>query len=257
MKDLASYNSNAWDNEVDKKNKWTVPVDGETIVKAKQGDWSIVLTPLKPVPSDWFIAPPCKILCLASGGGQQGPILAAAGYDVTVFDNSQKQLEQDIYAAKENDLKIETLSGVMEDLSQIADRSFDMVFNPCSIIFTKEPLKVFEEVFRVLKPGGVFMTGFSNPVNWLFDYQKSKKGEFVLRYSQPYSDIESLDKKDLDELVEGNEPLLFAHSLDVLIGGQVRTGFIIKDMFEDYGDDSDELRKYYPGFIATRAVKPK
>jgi hypothetical protein len=101
------------------------------------------------------------------------------------------------------------------------------------------------------------MTGFSNPVNWLFDYQKSKKGEFVLRYSQPYSDIESLDKKDLDELVEGNEPLLFAHSLDVLIGGQVRTGFIIKDMFEDYGDDSDELRKYYPGFIATRAVKPK
>ena len=33
-----------------------------------------------------------KVLCLASGGGQQGPILAAIGADVTVFDNSQGQL---------------------------------------------------------------------------------------------------------------------------------------------------------------------
>jgi len=30
--------------------------------------------------------------CLASGGGQQGPVLAAAGAHVTVFDNSPRQL---------------------------------------------------------------------------------------------------------------------------------------------------------------------
>jgi 2-polyprenyl-3-methyl-5-hydroxy-6-metoxy-1,4-benzoquinol methylase len=44
----------------------------------------------------WF--PPLKgadVLCLASGGGQQGPILAATGANVTVFDNSPRQLEQD------------------------------------------------------------------------------------------------------------------------------------------------------------------
>jgi len=255
MKDLTDYNSKAWDNEVDKKNKWTVPVDTATLMNARKGDWSIVLTPLKPVPSAWFHAPPAKTLCLASGGGQQGPILAAAGYDVTVFDNSKKQLQQDINVAEENDLQLQTMSGVMEDLSQIKDETFDMVINPCSIIYTEDPLKVFSEVLRVLKPGGVFMIGFSNPINWLFDFQKAKKGEYVLKYSQPYSDLKSLEKNELEELVNGNEPLLFAHSLDVLIGGQIRSGFNITDMLEDYGDETDDLRKYYPGFIATRAVK--
>jgi len=36
-----------------------------------------------------------NVLRLASGGGQQGPILAAAGADVTVLDFSKSQLEQD------------------------------------------------------------------------------------------------------------------------------------------------------------------
>lgn len=56
----------------------------------------------KSIPKNWFpTLEGLKILCLASGGGQQGPILAAAGADVTVVDISQKQLEQDIYVAKE------------------------------------------------------------------------------------------------------------------------------------------------------------
>jgi hypothetical protein len=32
------------------------------------------------------------VLCLASGGGPQGPILAAAGARVTVFDNLPRQI---------------------------------------------------------------------------------------------------------------------------------------------------------------------
>ncbi|MDQ0256328.1 2-polyprenyl-3-methyl-5-hydroxy-6-metoxy-1,4-benzoquinol methylase [Evansella vedderi] len=47
-----------------------------------------------------------KILCLPSGGGQQGPILAAAGADVTVIDISKKQLEQDGKVAKRDGLTL-------------------------------------------------------------------------------------------------------------------------------------------------------
>ena len=62
------------------------------VQNAKEGNWSILLTPTKPVPKEWFPEnlKDKKILCLASGGGQQSPILAATGAEVTVFDNSTK-----------------------------------------------------------------------------------------------------------------------------------------------------------------------
>ncbi len=94
--EILRYNRQAWDRQVERGNPWTIPVDPEAIARARQGDWQIVLTPTKPVPADWF--PPLAgldVLCLASGGGQQGPILAAAGAKATVFDNSPKQLAQD------------------------------------------------------------------------------------------------------------------------------------------------------------------
>ena len=91
--DVFVYNRQAWDRQVQRGNRWTVPVSSEQIARARNGDWSIVLTPTKPVPLEWF--PPLvglDVLCLASGGGQQGPILAAAGANVTVFDNSPARL---------------------------------------------------------------------------------------------------------------------------------------------------------------------
>ena len=74
------YNRDAWNHQAALGNEWTLPVGPEEVARARQGDWSIVLTPLKPVPAEWF--PPMaglRVLALASGGGQQGPIMAAAG----------------------------------------------------------------------------------------------------------------------------------------------------------------------------------
>ncbi len=68
----------------------------ETIARARNGDFSILLTEQKPVPREWFPPlPGLEALCLACGGGQQGPVLAAAGANVTVLDNSPRQLDQD------------------------------------------------------------------------------------------------------------------------------------------------------------------
>jgi 2-polyprenyl-3-methyl-5-hydroxy-6-metoxy-1,4-benzoquinol methylase len=95
--DIRSYNRNAWDHQVETGNEWTLPVSAEVIAAARMGEWSIVLTPVKPIPKHWFpeSLKGAKVLCLASGGGQQAPILAAAGADVTLVDNSPKQLAQD------------------------------------------------------------------------------------------------------------------------------------------------------------------
>ena len=100
--DIRSYNRDAWNKYVNEgQSEWTKPVSPETIARARKGDFSILLTEKKFVPREWF--PPLKgtdTLCLASGGGQQGPVLAAAGANVTVFDNSPRQLDQDRFVAE-------------------------------------------------------------------------------------------------------------------------------------------------------------
>ncbi|HET6821738.1 MAG TPA: class I SAM-dependent methyltransferase, partial [Anaerolineales bacterium] len=111
--DIRSYNREAWNREVEGgKSRWTEPVDSEVIARAKQGTFSVLLTENIPAPQRWF--PPLQgadVLCLASGGGQQGPVLAAAGANVTVFDNSPAQLKQDRLVAERESLPLRTVEG--------------------------------------------------------------------------------------------------------------------------------------------------
>src|SRR5277367_146628 len=105
-------NQDGWDRRVEEQDVWTRPVSPEETSRARLGDWSVVLTPNRPVPRDWFGEVAGKdILCLASGGGQQGPILAAAGGRVVVFDASPRQLAQDEMVARRDGLSLVTRQG--------------------------------------------------------------------------------------------------------------------------------------------------
>lgn len=153
--DACEYNRLAWDRNVEQGNRWTIPVNAEKIASARAGFWEILLTPCKPVPKEWF--PDLhgqEVLCLASGGGQQGPILAAGGGRVTVLDNSPKQLEQDRIVAHREHLEIQTVLGDMADLSFFLDESFDLIVHPVSNVFVSEVRPVWQEAYRVLRPGG-------------------------------------------------------------------------------------------------------
>ncbi|MGZ9221699.1 MAG: class I SAM-dependent methyltransferase [Anaerolineales bacterium] len=254
--DTRAYNREAWNREVEGgQNRWSQPVNSEVIEKAKQGEFSILLTENIPVPYKWF--PPlhgADVLCLASGGGQQGPVLAAAGANVTVFDNSPRQLEQDQLVAERQALSLKTVEGDAADLSIFADESFDLVFNPCSTVFMQDVRTVWKEAYRVLRHGGVLMTGSMNPVHYIFDLYKADEGILEVAHSIPYSDLTSIPKQDLDELIEKGLPVEFGHSLTDLLGGQCDAGFVITDVYEDYMLDSS-LHKYHPSYIATRALK--
>lgn len=254
--DIRSYNRDAWNREVESgQNRWSQPVDSETIAKAKQGEFSILLTENIPVPRKWF--PPLKgadVLCLASGGGQQGPILAAAGANVTVFDNSPAQLKQDQFVAEREALTLKTVEGDAANLSIFQDESFDLVFNPCSTVFMQDVRTVWKECYRVLRHGGILMTGSMNPVHYIFDLYKADEGILEVAHSIPYSDLTSLSKEDLEEYLDKGLPLEFGHSLTDLLGGQCDAGFVITGMYEDSMLDSP-LHNYHPSYIATRAVK--
>jgi SAM-dependent methyltransferase len=254
--DIRSHNREAWNREVEGgKNRWSQPVDSETIAKARQGEFSILLTENIPVPHRWF--PPLNgadVLCLASGGGQQGPVLAAAGANVTIFDNSPAQLRQDQLVAERETLPLRTVEGDAADLSVFADESLDLVFNPVSTVFMPDVRAVWRECSRVLRQGAILMTGFMNPVHYIFDLYKADEGILEVAHSIPYSDLTSIPKDYLDELVEKGLPIEFGHSLTDLLGGQCAAGFLITDLYEDYMLDS-LLHNYHPNYIATRAVK--
>jgi SAM-dependent methyltransferase len=254
--DIRSYNREAWDREVEGgKNRWSQPVSPEVIAQAKQGDFLILLTENIPAPRRWF--PPlqgAEVLCLASGGGQQGPVLAAAGANVTVFDNSPAQLRQDRLVAEREALSLRTIEGDAADLSAFAEESFDLVFNPVSTVFMPDVRLVWRECSRVLRPGGILMTGFMNPVHYIFDLYRADEGILEVAHSIPYSDLTSIPKEDLDELIEKGLPLEFGHSLTDLLGGQCDAGFMITDLYEDYMLES-LLHNYHPNYMATRAIK--
>src|SRR5687767_5642055 len=254
--DPVAHNRAAWDREVDNDNEWTRPVGPDVIARARQGDWSVVLIGYEPVPRDWFPADlsGVDILGLASGGGQQGPVLAAAGANVTVFDNSPRQLQQDQLVAQREALSLKTVEGDAAILEMFTDESFDLVFNPCSTVFMQDVRAVWKEAYRVLRQGGILMTGSMNPVHYIFDLYKADEGILEIAHSIPYSDLTSIPQEDLDELIEKGLPVEFGHSLTDLLGGQCAAGFVITDMYEDYMLDSP-LHKYHPSYIATRAVK--
>jgi SAM-dependent methyltransferase len=255
--DVLAFNSAAWDKEVGARNVWTVPVDHRRIERARRGDWSIVVTPRRAVPKEWF--PPLEgasVLCLASGGGQQGPILSAAGAHVTVLDASEKQLDQDRRVAEREGLTIDTVCADMADLSIFEDETFDLIVNPCSNCFAESVRPIWRECFRILKGDGVLIAGFANPLLFCFDRDKEREGILEIRYSVPFSDVTSLTDDERVTLRDADEPLLFGHSFEDQIGGQIDQGFVIVGLYEDYHLDDDITVPYFPAFVATRARKP-
>jgi SAM-dependent methyltransferase len=256
--DVVKHNRRAWDQEVRNGNDWTIPVDAKRVARARRGDWTIVLTPNKPVPKAWFPdLAGTEVLCLASGGGQQGPLLAAAGAAVTVFDNSPNQLGQDRLVAEREGLDIATVQGDMADLSCFGDETFDLIVHPCSNCFSETVRPVWRECYRVLRPGGVLMAGFANPLLFCFDKEREiQEGVLEVRYAVPYSDVTSLSKAERAELGP-DEPLCFGHSLEDQIGGQLDAGFVLTGLYEDLHQADDVSVAFFPGFLATRAVKPR
>ena len=256
MVNVLQFNKDAWNKQVDVKNRWTIPVSPKVIKSAKSGKWQVVLTPCKPVPKNWFPRMEgSDVLCLASGGGQQAPIFAAAGANVTSFDNSPKQLEQDQFVAKQEGLKIRTIEGNMANLSVLADESFDFIFNPVSNCFIPELKPVWNETFRVLRHGGTMIVGFVNPVEFCFDGELAKKGIYHIKHSLPYSDLTSITEEERIRLYGIDEPIEFGHTLEEQVGGQLEAGFHLIGFFEDYWAE-EKIKDYMPSFMAARSLKP-
>jgi SAM-dependent methyltransferase len=253
--DIRNHNRAVWESYDSQDCPWTRPVTTADIAAARQGDWRIYLTPTTPVPRTWLAPLPHRtVLCLASGGGQQGPILAAAGARVTVLDFSTQQLARDRAAAERDGLSLETVQADMTDLSMFADQCFDLVVHPVANVYIPDIQPVWREASRVLRSGGRLLAGFMNPMIYIFDQDRLGVGEYVVRHPLPYSDLTSIRVEERQQLMNSGDALQFSHTLETQLSGQLAVGLQITGFYEDRRT-GHPLAPYMPTHFATCAIK--
>ena len=197
-----------------------------------------------------------NVLCLASGGGQQSIGFAMLGANVTVVDFSSEQLKKDKAVSEEFPKDIRIVKSDMRDLSMLDNEEFDVVYQPYSINYIPDTNQVFNEVSRIIKPGGIYHLMFHNPFVhgtwqdgcWGSQWDKSKlwngKGYPIW---QPYKDGYAIKTQDphwnfsdqQGKKVKVDSPQEFKHTLSTILNGLTERGFKLLKFDEYKGTDYD------------------
>lgn len=249
MKKYQDINSKMIDQWVDEGWEWSIPISHETFLDAKKGIWDVVLTPNKTVPKSWFgDLKGKKVLGLASGGGQQMPIFAALGAEVTCLDYSSRQLDQEALVAKKEGYEIRLIKADMTERLPFEDQSFDLIFHPVSNVYIEDVLPVFKECYRILKKGGILLSGLDNGLNFAFDDEDGK-----ILFDLPFNPLK--DEEQYDYMVKNNYGIQFSHTVTEQIGGQIKAGFKLLDLYEDTNNSGLLKDNNIPTFLATKVEK--
>lgn len=244
-------NAETIDRWVDEGWEWGRPIDHETYVRAVAGEWAVVLTPSVPVPRWWFGDLRGKrVLGLASGGGQQMPVFAAAGAVCTVLDYSPRQLESERLVAEREGYAIDIVRADMTERLPFADESFDLVFHPVANCYIRDVQHVWDEVARVLVPGGRLLAGLDNGLNFVVDV--GDESHVVGRL--PFDPLINADQ--MAELEATDSGVQFSHTIGEQIGGQLRAGLELLDVYDDTNGEGYLHDHGVPCFWATLARKP-
>lgn len=242
-------NAQTIDRWVENGWEWGVPITHEQYLAARGGEWTMLLTPVKPVPKKWY--PDLKgkkVLGLASGGAQQMPVFAALGAECTVLDYSEKQIESERMVARREGYSIHAVRADMTQPLPFEDASFDLIFHPVSNCYIREVMPVWRECFRVLKTGGLLMAGLDNSVNFLFDEDESH-----IVHTLPFDPL--ADESQRRALEKDDCGIQFSHGIEEQIGGQLKAGFRLLDLYEDTNGSGFLHEHSVPTFWATLAIK--
>jgi len=104
------------------------------------------------------------VLEIACGGGQSAVHLAERGARVTGVDFSSEQLTHARAFTQSRKVQVRFIESNVEDLSMLADSSFDIAFSAYALGFVEDIHGTFGEIRRVLRPGGLFAFSWASPM---------------------------------------------------------------------------------------------
>ena len=220
--DYQEINAATIDQWIEEGWEWGIPVSHEVYMRALEGDWSVLLTPNRTVPKEWF--------------------------GCTVLDYSKKQLASERMVAQREGYEIEIIRADMTKGLPFEDESFDIIFHPVSNCYVEEVKPIFKECYRILKDGGLLLSGLDNGMNFIFS-----EDEKTLENTLPFNPLKN--KEQMRQLENEDCGVQFSHTLEEQIGGQLEAGFILTHLMEDTNECGNLKEHNIPSFIATRAVK--
>ncbi|MDG2184700.1 MAG: class I SAM-dependent methyltransferase [Mariniblastus sp.] len=218
--DPVGHNRSAWNQMARQRNRFSRPARDEDFVD-----------PLKSVDGPGWLGGNIqgkRVLCLAAGGGRQGPIYAAAGGIVTVVDISGEMLKLDRDVARQRNLEIRVVEQSMDDLSCFEPASFDIVIQPVSTCYIPNIENVYCQVARVMEPDGIYISQHKQPTS----LQVENDAAAVYRLGTQYYRSEPLTPARTASLVREAGTYEYIHRWQELIGSMCRAGFVIEDLTE-------------------------
>jgi SAM-dependent methyltransferase len=178
----------------------------------------------------------CAIALKGLAGDEKGEQFALGDIDggeggdgVGVAIGVDQRVELDRQVARERKIDLEILQGSMDDLSMLREGRFDLVIHPVSTCYLPDVARVFREVARVTRPGGLYVSQHKSPASLQASIEPAASGcyEFV----HPQAGGEPLPPQPPSRLREAGTQE-FVHSLSALLGGICAAGFTIEDVCE-------------------------
>ena len=228
LDEIARINQAFWEDEVSQATGYTRPwldLERATVEAYASGAIAVMPDPYAYVyPRSVFQRVAGQsVLCLATAGGQQSAVFGLLGANVTVYDLTDAMLANDRIAAAAHRYPVRTIQGDMRDLSALGDGEFDLVYQEISLGYVPDPLPVYREVARVLKPGGLYRVAHCNPAVQSVE-PDSWDGQ-AYRIDRRY--------RGGQEQNPGARSVTFVHLLPAIFNGLVDAGMAIEAVCED------------------------
>lgn len=186
-----------------------------------------------------FLKPGMKLLDLACGDGTDLVYYKTLGAEVHGLDASEELIK--IAAAKFLGAKLTV--GLFENIPY-EDNYFDAVLSKYAIQTSKDVNPVFEEIHRVLKPGGTMMYLVTHPFRQFFE-KKEEKGD--------YFEQTIVDSRILNDSVVVKEP---THTMSEYLNDFLFKNFDVQAYDERWEPAAEYIDgKKYPGFFILKAKK--